>query len=70
MVKTYRTFEKYKEYYRHIYKTLRDYVRGMKTYDELIKETFAIYKELINKIIQIFKNDKKFILIYDLVDNF
>lgn len=42
----------------------------MKTYDEMIKETFSIYKELINKIIQIFKNDKKFILIYDLIDNF
>lgn len=62
--------ENYEKYYRHTYKTLRDYVKGMKTYDELIKETFGIYKELINKIIQIFKNDKKFILIYDLVDNF
>lgn len=62
--------EKYEEYYRHTYKSLRDYVKNMKTYDDMVKETFIIYKELINKIIQIFKNDKKFILIYDVIDNF
>lgn len=49
--------EEYKEYYRYTYKSLRDSVHNYKTYDEMINETFFIYK-VINKIIKIYKNDK------------
>ena len=62
--------EKYEEYYRHTYKTLRDYVRGYKTYDEMVFETFIIFRILSNEIIKIYKNDTKFELIPQLVDNF
>lgn len=62
--------EKYEEYYRHTYKTLRDYVKNLKSYDEMINETFIIYEELVNKIIKIYKNDFKFVLIPKIIDNF
>jgi hypothetical protein len=62
--------EKYEEYYRHIYKTLRDYVKGYKTYDEMVFETFIIFKILSNEIIKIYKNNLQFELIPQLVDNF
>ena len=62
--------EKYEEYYRHTYKTLRDYVKDLKSYDSMINETFIIYEELINKIIKIYKNDNKFDLIPRIIDNF
>lgn len=62
--------EKYEEYYRHTYKSLRDYVRGQKSYDEMINETFIIFKILSNEIIKIYKNDIKYELIPQLVDNF
>lgn len=62
--------EKYEEYYRHTYKTLRDYVKNLKSYEEMINETYMIYEELINKIIKIYKNDEKFILIPLNIDNF
>ena len=64
------TSEKYEEYYRHGYKTLRDYVKNLKSYDMMINETFLIYKDLINEIIKIYKNDKRFELIPQIVDNF
>ena len=62
--------EKYEEYYRHTYKTLRDYVKNLKSYDEMINETYIIYEELVNKIIKIYKNDKKFEQIPKNIDNF
>ena len=62
--------KKYEEYYRHTYKTLRDYVKNLKSYDDLINETFIICKELINEIIKIYKDDNIFELIPQIVDNF
>ena len=41
-----------------------------KTYDVMIVETFIIFKMLSNKIIKIYKNEKKYELIPELVDNF
>lgn len=60
----------YETYYRHTYKSLRDYLLNLKTFEEMIHETYLIYEELINKIIQIYKNDSKFKLIPQNIDNF
>ena len=62
--------EKYEEYYRHTYKSLRDYVKGFKSFDEMIHETFIIFKMLVNEIIKIYKNDNRHELIPNLIDNF
>ena len=64
--------DKYEEYYRHSYKSLRDYLldEQTKSYEEMIKETYLIYMEFVNTIMKIFTFDKKFMFIPIPIDNF
>lgn len=59
----------YEEQYRWTYKTLKYYIIERDTsYDEMIKETFIVYRTFINKIMKVF-NRKRFDFIPIDVDN-
>jgi CRISPR/Cas system CMR-associated protein Cmr5 small subunit len=62
----------YETWYRWTFKSLRDYIRDneQKSYNEMIKETFIVFKIFMNKIMKIINNNENYIFIPNKPDPF